>query len=107
MKTARQEDRVRKAGPMRFKSFLRNTILTALQQRGWKETTADDWDIYWADREWMAEVRARTPTRPQQKHPSCIFFALLSGLELGLTGKRAFGSYHRCTTTFISRVGSA
>ncbi len=46
----------RKNAPIKFKTFLRNTILTAMQQRGWKETTGEDWDIYWADREWMAEV---------------------------------------------------
>mmetsp|Transcript_37395 Transcript_37395/g.48376 ORF Transcript_37395/g.48376 Transcript_37395/m.48376 type:complete len:524 (-) Transcript_37395:125-1696(-) len=52
------DNRPRRTGIIRFKTFLRNTILTSMQKRGWKEVgeKEDDWDIYWADREWMAAV---------------------------------------------------
>jgi hypothetical protein len=56
----KMDGRVRRpgGGPIRFKSFLRNTILTSMQRRGWKEVgeKEEDWDIYWADKEWMASV---------------------------------------------------
>jgi len=51
---------IAKKKDIKFKTFLRNTVLTAMQQRGWVEVDAkessDDsaWDIYWADRDWMA-----------------------------------------------------
>eukprot|EP00617_Octactis_speculum_P025143 CAMPEP_0185747882 /NCGR_PEP_ID=MMETSP1174-20130828/6522_1 /TAXON_ID=35687 /ORGANISM="Dictyocha speculum, Strain CCMP1381" /LENGTH=463 /DNA_ID=CAMNT_0028423277 /DNA_START=89 /DNA_END=1476 /DNA_ORIENTATION=- len=46
----------RKSGPIRFKTSFRNTIYEALLERGWKETSGDDWDIHWADRDWIYEV---------------------------------------------------
>ena len=41
---------------IKFKTFFKNCILDALKRRGWKETDADDWDIFWAEKEWINEV---------------------------------------------------
>ncbi|KAI9986419.1 hypothetical protein PInf_025362 [Phytophthora infestans] len=41
---------------MRFKTTFRNTIYDTLLRRGWKETTENDWDFYWADREYIYEL---------------------------------------------------
>ncbi|KAG7384047.1 hypothetical protein PHYPSEUDO_003017 [Phytophthora pseudosyringae] len=41
---------------MRFKTTFRNTIYDTLLRRGWKETTENDWDFYWADREYIYDL---------------------------------------------------
>jgi tubulin polyglutamylase TTLL9 len=47
---------VRKGGTIKFKTGFRNTIYDAMLKRGWRETDGDEWDLHWADREWVAEV---------------------------------------------------
>ena len=44
--------------PIRFRSFLQNTILEVLKNRGWTEVTDpnDEWDIYWVDVGSMKEL---------------------------------------------------
>ena len=51
--------RGRRPGPIRFRTFLRNTILKAFLLRGWKEADEkdEDWDIGWMDRDWMGRWR--------------------------------------------------
>lgn len=45
-----------RAGPIRFKTFLRNTILDVMRSRGWIETDSDyDWDYHWADVSWVRD----------------------------------------------------
>ena len=46
-----------KNGPViRFKTSFRNTVYDVMKKRGWKFTESDlDWDIHWAEREWMFE----------------------------------------------------
>jgi tubulin polyglutamylase TTLL9 len=46
---------VRRSGPFRFKTAFRNTIHDAMVRRGWRETEGDEWDLHWADREWIHE----------------------------------------------------
>ncbi|KAH7488611.1 hypothetical protein PRIC1_007275 [Phytophthora ramorum] len=41
---------------MRFKTTFRNTIYDTLLRRGWKETLENDWDFYWADREYIYDL---------------------------------------------------
>ncbi|KAA0155290.1 hypothetical protein FNF27_05706 [Cafeteria roenbergensis] len=52
--------RSRPEGPIRFRVggvFRSNTIYDVMMKRGWKETESDDdWDMHWADREWVYEV---------------------------------------------------
>lgn len=46
----------RAAGPLRFRTSLRNTILDVMRSRGWKETDSDlDWDFHWADVGWIRD----------------------------------------------------
>ena len=41
---------------IRFKTGFRNTVYDVMKKRGWKYTDSDlDWDVHWADREWMFE----------------------------------------------------
>ncbi|KAG4092404.1 TTL-domain-containing protein [Neocallimastix lanati (nom. inval.)] len=41
---------------IRFKTFLRNTLLDTLRKRRWKETDDEiEWDVYWADIRWIHE----------------------------------------------------
>ncbi|KAG5481007.1 hypothetical protein LSCM1_06682 [Leishmania martiniquensis] len=50
------EHRRVRAGPIRFRCFLRNTILDVMRCRGWIETDSElDWDYYWADVSWIRE----------------------------------------------------
>lgn len=44
--------------PIRFKSFLQNTVLEVLKNRGWQEVTdpMEEWDIYWVDVGSMKEL---------------------------------------------------
>lgn len=55
-KEVRRTFRTRPEAPLKFKTNFRNTIYDVLKARGYKETEGDDWDIHWADREWMSEV---------------------------------------------------
>ncbi|CEG45296.1 tubulin polyglutamylase, putative [Plasmopara halstedii] len=41
---------------VRFKTTFRNTIYDTLLRRGWKETTENDWNFYWADRDYIYEL---------------------------------------------------
>jgi hypothetical protein len=41
---------------IKFKTTFRNTIFDTMLRRGWKETTDNDWDFYWADREYIYEL---------------------------------------------------
>ncbi|KPA78492.1 putative tubulin tyrosine ligase protein [Leptomonas pyrrhocoris] len=50
------EHRRTRTGPIRFRSFLRNTILDVMRCRGWIETDSEtEWDYYWADVSWIRE----------------------------------------------------
>ena len=44
------------AQTLKFKTFFKNCIHEALKRRGWKETEGDDWDLFWAEKEWINEV---------------------------------------------------
>lgn len=49
-------DRRSRVGPIRFKSFLRNTVLDVMRSRGWIETDSEyEWDYHWADVNWIRE----------------------------------------------------
>ncbi|ORC92625.1 putative tubulin tyrosine ligase protein [Trypanosoma theileri] len=46
-----------RVGPIRFRTFLRNTVLDVMRSRGWLETDSDlGWDFFWADVGWIREV---------------------------------------------------
>jgi hypothetical protein len=46
-----------KTDPIRFRTTLHNTVYNVFKSRGWKETDSElDWDIFWADKEWIREV---------------------------------------------------
>jgi tubulin polyglutamylase TTLL9 len=52
--SARQSGKDR--GPIRFKSFLNNTVMDVMKARGWRFTESEtDWDFYWADTSWVRE----------------------------------------------------
>ncbi|CAD2222248.1 Tubulin-tyrosine ligase family, putative [Angomonas deanei] len=54
--SAGPSDERRRAGPIRFRCFLRNTILDVMRSRGWLETDSDlDWDYSWMDVGWIRE----------------------------------------------------
>jgi len=64
----------RKSAPIRFRTTFRNVVLDAMRSRGWKECSSveaevshSNWDIMWADREWMREVFDRMHLEPHQK----------------------------------------
>lgn len=40
---------------VKFKTSFRNTIYDIMKSRGWKEAESD-WDIYWADRDFVYEL---------------------------------------------------
>jgi len=43
-------------GVIKFKTSFRNTIYDTMLRRGWKETNENDWDFYWADREYIYDL---------------------------------------------------
>ncbi|KAG8345343.1 putative Tubulin tyrosine ligase family [Trypanosoma vivax] len=46
-----------RVGPIRFRTFLRNTVLDVMRSRGWLETDSDhSWDLFWADVCWIRDV---------------------------------------------------
>ncbi|KAK7198354.1 tubulin tyrosine ligase protein [Novymonas esmeraldas] len=50
------EHRRARTGPIRFRCFLRNTILDVMRCRGWIETDSElEWDYHWADVSWIRE----------------------------------------------------
>lgn len=50
--TANRNERV-----VRFRTSFSNTIYDVMLGRGWKETDSDtDWDMHWAEREWVYDV---------------------------------------------------
>ncbi|CAD8060978.1 unnamed protein product [Paramecium sonneborni] len=52
---------------LKFKTSFRNCILEALKRRQWKEVEGDDWDLMWAEKEWIHEVMDHTHLQPNQK----------------------------------------
>ena len=52
---------------IKFKTFFKNCILESLKRRGWKETDGDDWDIFWAEKEWINEVMSHIHLSANQK----------------------------------------
>ncbi|CAK73016.1 unnamed protein product (macronuclear) [Paramecium tetraurelia] len=52
---------------LKFKTSFRNCILEAFKRRLWKETEGDDWDIMWAEKEWIHEVLDHTHLQSNQK----------------------------------------
>ncbi|KAJ1459998.1 tubulin-tyrosine ligase family-domain-containing protein [Pelagophyceae sp. CCMP2097] len=43
--------------PVKFRTSFSNTIYDVLCSRNWKETDSEtDWDLHWAEREWVYEV---------------------------------------------------
>jgi hypothetical protein len=43
--------------PIRFRTFLRNTVYDCMRDRGWKETDSEtEWDFYWADVHWVHDA---------------------------------------------------
>ncbi|CAD8151553.1 unnamed protein product [Paramecium octaurelia] len=52
---------------LKFKTSFRNCILEAFKRRLWKETEGDDWDIMWAEKEWIHEVLDHTHLQANQK----------------------------------------
>lgn len=54
-------------GPLKFKTNFRNTIYDTLLRRGWKETNDNDWDFYWADREFVYELLDTTHLESGQR----------------------------------------
>lgn len=57
-----------KRNQIRFKTNFSNCVLTALRNRKWKETDSElEWDIIWAERDWMREVFDHVHLAPKQK----------------------------------------
>lgn len=53
---------------IRFKTSFKNCILEALKRRGWRESEGDqDWDIVWAEKEWINDVLDQMHLQPQQR----------------------------------------
>ena len=59
---------------IRYLTKFRNVVHDAMKSRGWKECSEGDaershtnWDVIWADREWMREVFDRIHLEPHQK----------------------------------------
>ncbi|CAD8194182.1 unnamed protein product [Paramecium pentaurelia] len=52
---------------IKYKTSFRNCILEAFKRRNWKETDGDDWDIMWAEKEWIHEVMDHIHLQQHQK----------------------------------------
>lgn len=53
---------------IKFRTSFSNTIYDVLVGRGWKETESEaDWDIHWAEREWVYEVFDTVHLEPHQR----------------------------------------
>ena len=53
---------------IKFRTAFKNCIFEALRRRGWKETDGDlDWDIIWAERDWINEVLDQIHLQPNQR----------------------------------------
>ncbi|CAD8067487.1 unnamed protein product [Paramecium sonneborni] len=52
---------------IKYKTSFRNCILEAFKRRNWKETDGDDWDIMWAEKEWIHEVMDHIHLQSHQK----------------------------------------
>jgi tubulin polyglutamylase TTLL9 len=53
---------------IRFKTLFKNCVLEALRRRGWKETDHEvEWDIYWAEKEWIHEIMDHTHLNNNQR----------------------------------------
>ena len=53
---------------IRFRTNFTNCVLDAMLQREWKETESElDWDVIWADRDWIREVFDYVHLAPHQK----------------------------------------
>eukprot|EP00742_Colponemidia_sp_Colp-10_P004175 GILJ01004454.1.p1 GENE.GILJ01004454.1~~GILJ01004454.1.p1 ORF type:complete len:476 (-),score=67.04 GILJ01004454.1:192-1619(-) len=54
--------------PIRFRCSFQNTIYDTLKRRGWKEVDSElDWDIFWADKEWIHDVMDYIHLQPHQR----------------------------------------
>ncbi len=60
-----------KSANIKFKTLFKNCVYEALKRRTWKELELDkmenDWDIYWAEKEWIHEVFDNTHLAPSQR----------------------------------------
>lgn len=55
-------------GPIRFRCFLKNTILDVLLARGWRQTEDErEWDFAWHGVGWMKEKADSFPWEPHQR----------------------------------------
>lgn len=53
---------------IRFKTNFTNCVQTALRNRQWKETDSElEWDIMWADRDWITTVMDYVHLAPNQR----------------------------------------
>lgn len=53
---------------IRFKTNFVNSVEEAMINRGWKQTESElDWDIIWAERDWIREVFDYVHLAPHQK----------------------------------------
>ena len=53
---------------VRFRTSFSNTIYDVMTSRNWKETDSEtDWDVHWAEREWVYEVFDTMHLEPHQR----------------------------------------
>ena len=53
---------------VRFRTSFSNTIYDVMTSRSWKETDSEtDWDVHWAEREWVYEVFDTMHLEPHQR----------------------------------------
>eukprot|EP01029_Cantina_marsupialis_P003429 TRINITY_DN132828_c1_g1_i1.p1 TRINITY_DN132828_c1_g1~~TRINITY_DN132828_c1_g1_i1.p1 ORF type:complete len:493 (+),score=118.90 TRINITY_DN132828_c1_g1_i1:101-1579(+) len=52
---------------LKFKTHFRNTIYDVFKKRNWKETESDDWNIIWADRDWIRQQFDSMHFNPRQR----------------------------------------
>lgn len=52
---------------IKFKTQFLNCIHEALLRRQWKQVDSDDWDIYWAKKEWILEQMDHAHLNPNQR----------------------------------------
>ncbi|GMH79404.1 hypothetical protein TrST_g8540 [Triparma strigata] len=58
----------RASGPVKFRTSFSNTIYDVLCAKGWEETDSEhDWDVHWAEREWVFEVFDQMHLEPHQR----------------------------------------
>ncbi|EGR26940.1 tubulin tyrosine ligase, putative [Ichthyophthirius multifiliis] len=52
---------------IKFKTTFKNCILEALKKRQWRESDGNEWDIIWAEKEWIIDQMDYTQIGYQQK----------------------------------------